>query len=136
MKNGDSDCGVKMESEEEEDFEEIIDDDIEEAEVEANDGDTNAKTEKEGDFPGLGRSATMGTLEQPIVKFYFTAPCPEQGLDKVIPFLFVVSSQRLRLDYIVFVGERAKEHFRLTRIPVRREILCLQPLWKGIHLDG
>ena len=84
MKNGDSDCGVKMESEEEEDFEEIIDDDIEEAEVEANDGDTKAKNEKEGDFHGLGRLATMGTLEQPIVKFYFTVPCPELGLDKVI----------------------------------------------------
>ena len=84
MKNGDSDCGVKMESEEEDDFEEIIDDDIEEAQVEANDGDTKAKNEKEGDFHGLGRSATMRTLEQPIVKFYFTAPCPELGLDKVI----------------------------------------------------
>ena len=100
MKNGDSDCGVKMESEEEEDFEEIIDDDIEEAEVEANDGDTNAKNEKEGDFPGLGRSATMGTLEQPIVKFYFTVPCPELGLDKVM--IFFVSSQmdRMGLDYL------------------------------------
>ena len=100
MKNGDSDCRFKMESEEEEDFEEIIDDDIEEAQVEANDGDTKAKDEKEGDFHSLGRLATMGGLEQPIVKFYFTVPCPELGLDKVM--IFFVSSQmdRMGLDYL------------------------------------
>ena len=77
--NGDSKAalsndGVKIETEEEE-FEEIIDDEADEAE-----GDEAKKgpaANKENACYGLG------SLEQPFVKFYFTSPCPELGLDKV-----------------------------------------------------
>ena len=87
------DVGVKTESEEEEEeeeYEEIIDDEAEEGEVDEtidNDAeDPTANKKKEVACYGLG------SLEQPLVKFYFTSPCPELGLEKVTQFCFYIMS--------------------------------------------
>ena len=71
---------VKIETEEEE-YEEIIDDEFEEDETdEVDKSPATANKEKENGCYGLG------SLEQPLVKFYFTAPCPQLGLDEVYSF--------------------------------------------------
>ena len=73
--------GVKIETEEdeEEEYEEIIDDEADETEADEANKDA-AGANKENACFGLG------SLEQPLVKFYFTSPCPELGLDKVCSF--------------------------------------------------
>ena len=89
------DVGVKTESEEEEEeeYEEIIDDEAEEGEVdETIDNDAKGPAtdkQKEGSCYGLG------SLEQPLVKFYFTSPCPELGLEKVTQFCFYIMSSQI-----------------------------------------
>ena len=89
-----SEFGVKIESEEEEEeYEEIIDDEFEEVEVDEAKGQATVNKQKEGSCFGLG------SLEQPLVKFYFTSPCPELGLDKVTHFFLECQS------YVVFLGE-------------------------------
>ena len=76
-----SEFGVKIESEEEEEeYEEIIDDEFEEVEVDEAKGPATVNKQKESSCFGFG------SLEQPLVKFYFTSPCPELGLDKVTHF--------------------------------------------------
>ena len=89
------DHDVKIESEEEEEYEEIIDDESEEDEVDEtidNDAKSPAK-KKEKEIACYG----LGSLEQPLVKFYFTSPCPELGLEKVTQFCFyIMSSQIMR----------------------------------------
>ena len=84
--NGDSESAlsnnaVKIETEEEEEYEEIIDDEFEEDEAdEVNKGPATANKKQENAGYGLG------SFEQPLVKFYFTAPCPQLGLDEVYSF--------------------------------------------------
>ena len=65
-----------METEEdEEEYEEIIDDEACESEVDKA-TDAKAKVNENACFG-------LGSLERPFVKFYFTSPCPELGLEKV-----------------------------------------------------
>ena len=63
-----------MESEEEEEYEEIIDDEAYEASTDANVKDEAGKKEKDNACYG------GGSLDRPLVRFFFTAGCPELGL--------------------------------------------------------